>query len=105
MLASAVALFAGLMVLGSLATLALYRFDLGRLGQSTLGAKIMVWIPIFAGYLVLVYGGWMVRLGLLLLVSVMIAREYLRQTTHHPALRRLLYVAFIVIVAALWHFA
>lgn len=91
-----VGLFAVLFIIGTVACLPLYRFDIQRFLGSMLWEKILWWIPIFTVFLLILHTGLVTAVvvtGLLLLQSL---REFNRNQGLRNTFARVYYVVFVV---------
>lgn len=73
------ALFASLFIVGSLACLPLYHWNLSRFFASRLWVKIYWWLPIFGVFIALLYGGWPVACLVVAGLLIQTVREWWRQ--------------------------
>ncbi|HEX3082137.1 MAG TPA: phosphatidate cytidylyltransferase [Candidatus Saccharimonadia bacterium] len=99
-----VALFAALMVAGTLLTVPLFRFDLRRFVRSTLFVKIVLWAPIFVVFVAMLYAGNAVRFSILAVLAVMGLTELVVVLRRAPAGRVLAIAYFCGWSVALLHF-
>lgn len=102
-LAQVVSLFAILLVIGTLLTIPLFKFDLHKFVKSTLFIKIVFWIPIFIVFLAALYIENVYRLGLLILILSVALFEIIRGIKSSN--NKLITFYFVFFALGMAHFA
>lgn len=70
-------LFSTLMLIGTLLTLALFKFNLSKFRRSELSKKILVWIPIFLVFIFFVFSNDVLKsIGLCILVAAILSEYF-----------------------------
>jgi CDP-diglyceride synthetase len=87
-------LFAGLFIVGSLLCLPLYKWQLNRFFNSQLWTKVVWWLPIYAVFLLLCFGGTVAAVLVTSGIIIQSIREYRFQRIH-PVIARL-YLGFFM---------
>lgn len=72
-------LFSFLLGIGTLITIALFKFKLSNFIKSELSKKILFWIPIFIGFIIFIFSNNPIRILILFLLSLVISIEYLNK--------------------------
>jgi CDP-diglyceride synthetase len=91
-------LFTCLFIVGSLLCLPLYKWQLNRFFASTLWTKVVWWLPIYAVFLALCFGGTATAVVVTSGIIIQSIREYRAQQTQ-PVIARL-YLGFFMIATS-----
>lgn len=86
----------GIIILGTLACVPLYKWNISKLLHSSLFIKIMWWIPIFIIIMAIVYGGLIPAIIITIGVIALGTREFMRQKAWSLAVPRIYYALFVV---------
>jgi len=98
-----VVLAIGLLVMGALATLPLFGFDIKKFVRSSLFVKIAFWVPIFAFFTAILYADSRLRSGILIALMTAASVEFwlaVKKAKHKPWP----VIYFVLFTAGLAHF-
>lgn len=97
-------LLVGLIVLGSIACLPLYKWNLRRYGASPLFTKVMWWIPIFGVLLAILYAQLSAAIIVTLFVALTAGIEFIRNRGYKSGFALGYFTLFLLLIThlALW---
>lgn len=95
-------LFVSLLIIGSVAVLPLYSYNIRKLAASELCVKIVVWIPIFSLFVAVLYSPDIGRLLATIVLIGMGLREARREISKSPRSVTVYYVMYSLAILHIW---